>query len=151
MRCCAFALIAFVAVRMVAWAADPFVGTWKLNVEKSEYEGCIKPKAAMLRMEIEGDGLYQIFERTRPDNKVTKSTYEHLFGIEERPPRLPNWSQIKTRVDKNIFEIVMERDGQVMSVERWHVSSDGKKLTHTGSGEDANGEKHKVTAVYERQ
>ena len=45
----------FLSVQLVIWAADPFAGTWKLNLSKSHYTTGTAPKEQTVTTSESGD------------------------------------------------------------------------------------------------
>jgi hypothetical protein len=54
-----------VAVSVSAWAADPFVGTWKVNVEKSRTTSGKPAQPGTQTFEATSDGYRFTFPRCR--------------------------------------------------------------------------------------
>ena len=49
------------AVPLTVFAADPFVGAWKMNCERSRFQG-ITPPSEMIRLESVENGLREFCE-----------------------------------------------------------------------------------------
>jgi hypothetical protein len=119
-----------------AVAQNPFVGTWKLNQEKSQLTGdTIKfGPAAGEAIELKAGGI----------------TYS--FRADGNPYALPSgnvaiWRQTSPDIWTTEYR---KTDGKLMSSDNWKLSSDQKNLTVTTSGVKANGDLYTDTAEYVR-
>src|SRR5215831_7789106 len=54
------------------WAADPFVGRWKLNVEKSDFGNTPKAKSGSTTYEANGAGYIYTAETIFEENEVAR-------------------------------------------------------------------------------
>ena len=124
------------AAASTAVAQNPFVGTWKLNQEKSQMAGDIMKfrPAAGDAIELSGGG----------------TTYS--FRLDGKPYALPSghvaiWRETSAGSWTTEYRNV---DGKLLSSDNWKLSSDGKNLTVTTSGVKANGDLYTDTAEYVR-
>jgi hypothetical protein len=62
----AIVLMSILGLTGSLWAADPIIGTWKLNVIKSKAQAYVKERTEMYR-EIEGDQIEFADSEIRPD------------------------------------------------------------------------------------
>ena len=54
------------------WAADPFVGTWKLSVEKSDFGNGPRAKSGNTTYEAKGDGYMYTSETVFGEDRVAR-------------------------------------------------------------------------------
>ena len=54
------------------WGADPFVGTWKLNIEKSNFGSGPKAMSGSTTYEANGDGYMYTSETVFGENQVAR-------------------------------------------------------------------------------
>jgi hypothetical protein len=119
-----------------AAAQNPFVGTWKLNQEKSQLAGdTIKFNPAS------GDSI-----------ELAAAGMTYSFRADGKPYAVPSgnvaiWRQ--TAPDSWTTEY-RKTDGKLMSSDNWKLSSDQKNLTITSSGVKANGDLYTDTEEYAR-
>jgi hypothetical protein len=73
-------VLAALACSAMALAADPFVGTWKLNPEKSKYEGIPKLQSAGIIIASQKDALKLTTEAVYRDRKAYRSRTRILMG-----------------------------------------------------------------------
>jgi hypothetical protein len=144
-----------VSASMVAWAADPFIGSWKLDMEKSS---TAKGRATELR-----ESTYvAIPDGYRIVNQIGSGPQGQGFdllldGKEREAPKtriVANagaTSEIAKRVSANIFVIDYRREGKTVATDRTEVSGDGKVLTMTTDGTYVDGSKLHNVWVYVRK
>src|SRR5271165_471829 len=132
--------LCFVAVA-AGFAANPNMGTWKLNEAKSK----IPPTAGKnnsvvyeaagdsIKVTVDGDG----------DGKPTHNEWTGKFDGKDYP--LTGDPNADTRsykvIDDRTTELTNKKDGKVTLTGRIVVSADGKSRTVTVSGTDAKGKK----------
>jgi hypothetical protein len=134
--CLLTCLLTWIAATSKAAAQNPFVGTWKLNQEKSQMGGGILKfgPAEGQAIELTAGGITYSF---RPDGK---------------PYALPSgdvaiWRQ--TSSDSWTTEY-RKTDNKLLSIDTWKLASDGKSLSVTTSGAKANGDLYTDTESYVR-
>jgi hypothetical protein len=125
-----------IAFGVVAMAADPFVGTWKINLEKSKYDPGPAPKSLILKILAEDDGIKIVNDRVGADGKPTHSEMSIKIDGKNHPATWnPNVdAYVATRIDTNSYETVWKKDGKEVAHSRIVVSRDGKTLTNNVKG-----------------
>jgi hypothetical protein len=116
-----------------AWAADdPFVGTWKLNMDKSRFSG--------FEREIKdlGGNKYEWFGAS-----VFMDTKEHPFKF--------GGTYIAKQESPDKWVTTLKRDGKVTSVVTWTLSDDGQQLKTEVQGTRADGTSYTQETVYTRE
>jgi len=135
-----------------AQTRDPRTGTWTLNVAKSTYKPGPAPKSQTVRIEPSGQG-----ERVRSDTFNTNGTrvvieYTAAFDGTDYPLKgspIANTVSLK-RIDARITERVDKKDGHVMLVYKRVVSPDGKTMTVTVNGVNAQGQQVSNVVVFDK-
>ena len=134
----ALTVVAILSFSMTLEAAEPFVGTWKLNVGKSKLTGnSVNISSETMMISKTGPKAF----RTTIDS-VSKSGQTRHFEInrtydgKEHPATGVGFKQegateIDQRVDASTRHIVSKRDGKVRNELTSTVSSDGKTMTNT--------------------
>jgi serine/threonine protein kinase len=133
---------------------DPFVGTWKLNPEKSQFDRNHRPATGTLVFELAAEGHYlmkaeginakgeQCTERPQrfiPDGKV--------YPI----PDFPGLSAVASRPDPQTIHTEARReDGSIVGGATLIVSADGRVLTATNFGFDSQLREFKQQTVWDR-
>ena len=146
-------ILAMLTLGANLWAADPTLGTWKLDVAKSKYSPGPAPKSATVTYEETADGIKRSGERVDAEGKTTSFTYTAKYDGKEYPV---NGSDdfdtiVLKRINDNTTEGTLKKSGKVVTTARRAVSKDGKILTLTIRGTNAKGEKMHNTDVYEKQ
>src|SRR5215831_10098302 len=118
-----------------AFAADNWVGTWKLNVEKSQL-GSNAIRAQTLTFEATPDGIKLSTVGTDAQGQPMKGGYVSKFDGKDVPwagnPMADTASP--KRIDNNSYENVWKKGGKVTVTAKISVSPDGKTMTVTQSG-----------------
>ncbi len=141
------------AVGMTLLAADPAIGTWKLDVAKSKYTPGPAPKSATITYEETADGIKRTGESLDADGKTTSFSYTAKFDGKDYPVTGSDLFDTiaPKRIDDRTVEATLKKSGKVVSSARRVVSKNGKMMTITSTGTDAKGQKTKNIAVYEKQ
>jgi hypothetical protein len=134
---------------------DPFVGTWKLNVEKSDFDVNHRPTAGTMVFELDAQGHYLMKAegRSAKGEEVTERPARFIPDGQEHPiPDFPGLKAISTRPDPNTIAAESRReDGSVVGGGTYVVSADGKSLTATTFGWDTQLRQFKQLTVWDRQ
>jgi hypothetical protein len=137
----------------VVLAADNWLGTWKLNVEKSKYSPGPAPKSLTLKYEASQGVIKLTSDGVNAEGKATHGTYSSKFDGKETP-----WEgnpdadmAAPKKIDDNSFANVWKKGGKVTFTVKAVVSKDGKTFTVSQTGKNAKGEAVNITAVYEKQ
>ena len=134
-------LLATVLVAGIAFAADPVVGSWKLNAAKSKFSAGHELKAAT-RVYAEADGVFTLEQKlTGADGKDTKQT----------DPKSPADSTHAKKVDANTWDFDLMKDGKAVGHVHRVVSADGKTLTVHNTGMQISGATGDDTLVFDKQ
>ncbi len=141
------------ALGMSLWAADPAIGTWKLDAAKSKYTPGPPPKSATITYEETADGIKRTGESVDAEGKTISFSYTAKYDGKEYPVSgsdLYDTISLK-RITDHTAEATLKKSGQVVSAARRTVSKDGKVMTLTITGTNPKGQKMKNIAVYEKQ
>jgi hypothetical protein len=135
-----------------AFAADPVVGTWTLNVAKSKFS----PDAVLTagtRVYTEANGLYTLDQKlTGADGKEMSSRAQYRNGKEEKQATGgPADTTLAKKIDANTWNFDLKKDGKVVGHVHRVVSADGKTLTVHNKGVRLSGAKGDETLVFDRQ
>ncbi len=147
----------FAASLASSQAVDPWIGTWKLNLEKSKFSPGPPPKSTTLKIEPVAGGHKHTFDGVNAQGQTTHS--ERVFradGVdvptEASVPASKNvvTNAFRKRGDHS-YEVVVKVDGKVTTTNQAVVSSDGKTLTNTVTGTNAQGQPVNSINVFEKQ
>ena len=145
-------LLGMLALGTTLSAADPAIGTWKLNVAISRYTPGPPPKSATITYEETADGIKRKGESLDAEGKATSFEYTAKYDGKEYPVTgsdLYDTITIK-RINDQTAESNLKRSGKVVSNARRVVSKDGKVMTLTITGTNPQGEKMHNVAVYDK-
>ena len=152
---CTVFVLAFFFIGSLIAQTDPFLGTWKLNVKKSKFAPG-PPRKSETRIvvtgpsgmnvsvdRVNGDGSTQEFEyTTNLDGKSYPITGQGPYGADSISANLTAPNTIQSTLTKN---------DKVVATATAVVSSNGKVLTITTKGTDAQGKHFTNVSVYDKQ
>lgn len=133
------------------WAADPFSGTWVLNLSKSKIPSPVQKSQIItvimheldieITMKIVNDSGERLTVHTKAkfdgkDYPVTGTPYADTVAYE--------------RIDRNTIKGIAKKDGKVIQRETVVISPDGKSMTGTYYIE-TTGEQITAIAVFEKK
>jgi hypothetical protein len=147
-------LTAVFAGTVVAQAADPQVGDWKLNIAKSKYSPGPPPKSATTKIEAAGAGTKVVVDQVQSDGTVRHWEFTANYDGKDSPVtgNNPDADMVaRTRVNANTVKTVSKKNGKVTTSQTSEVSSDGKTRTVKTTGTNAAGQAVNNVAVYDRQ
>jgi hypothetical protein len=137
----------------VLLAADNWLGTWKLNVEKSKVSPGPALKSLTLKFEASQGVIKLTSDGVNAEGKATHGTYASKFDGKDVP-----WegnpdadTAAPKKIDDITYENVWKKGGKVTITAKAVVSKDGKTLTISQTGKNAKGEAVNTTSVYEKQ
>jgi hypothetical protein len=144
--------MAFTAIAM--FGADSSIGTWKLNVSKSKYTGSSPVKNQTDVREATPDGGIKVTRTGQlSDGTPVKGSFTYKYDGKEYSGTGLAFDVVSVkRVDANTttFE-VKKAGGKYHLTGQSVISKDGKTLTQTNKGTDADGKPITVMLVYEKQ
>jgi hypothetical protein len=145
-------LLVFFIGAAVCFAADPQMGTWKLNEAKSKI-GAGSPKLTTVVYEAAGDSVKVTVDGTDSDGKQLHNEWTGKYDGKEYPvtgdPNTDTRSYKK--VNDHTLAFTNKKGDKVTISGRGVVSADGKTRTVTITGTDSKGKKFTSTAVYDKQ
>jgi hypothetical protein len=135
-----------------AFAADPIVGSWKLNVAKSKFGSGQELKAAS-RVYTEANGVYTLDQKlTGADGKEISYRVQYSDGKDmKQDSGGPVDTTHANKVDANTWDFDLKKDGKVVGHVHRVVSADGKTLTVHNTGMMLSGVTGDQTLVFAKQ
>jgi len=129
------------------------VGTWKLNVAKSTYSPGPAPKSSTLKIEAAGMGVTSTIDTVAADGTTQHITYGGAYDGKDVPATgSPTFDMVsRRRISPTTTEATYKKAGKVVTVNTVVVSADGKTLTATAKGTDAQGRAVNNVQVYDKQ
>jgi uncharacterized protein (DUF2147 family) len=146
------ALLATMLLAGTAFAADPILGTWKLDVAKSKFDTKSVLTAAT-RTYTESKGLYTLHQKlVGADGKQMSYTIRYRDGKDEKETGAKAIDATHAKkIDANTWDFDLKKDGKVVGSVHRVVSADGKTLTVHNTGTQLNGAEGDETLVFDKQ
>jgi hypothetical protein len=134
------------------FAADPHMGTWKLNEAKSNVTpGTLKYNSVTVenmfgKVKVTADGL-------DGDGKPVHSEWTGNFDGKDYSVTGDPVADTRsyTKVDDRTLNFTVKKDGKIVDTGRLVVSTDGKSRTVTVGGTTPKGKKFRNIVVYDKQ
>jgi hypothetical protein len=141
------------ATAFAAAKADPAIGTWTLNVEKSKFTPGPGPKSATRTYAQTADGIALTFSSVAADGTTTSGQSTFKYDGKDYPyTGSPDFDTISLkRVNATTVKSAQKKNGSVIGWTTRSVSAHGKVLTLSSKGKDAKGMAFHSVAVYDKQ
>ena len=146
-------VLALVAVRMSQAESDPRIGTWKLNLAKSDLGSGPAPASQTRTYEAKGSELMATTETVDAKGTHTTSNYNATADGKDHPtgPADRGTSISIKQLGPGSYAGTSKKDGKVVATNRAVISGGGKVFTFTTKGTDAQGKAVTTVAVYDKQ
>ncbi len=153
----------YAQARPASEKADPFVGTWTLNLSKSAYENQPTPKSGMRTFDYERDGMILVTVHTISATGSTGFVH-YLFTLDGKEyeemsrgggggrgaERTPTYVSAN-KVNDHAINVVFKSGGKVIISHEWTISEDGKTMTAKRTASNAQGQRVYSVQVYDKQ
>jgi hypothetical protein len=142
------------ALAVIALAADPFVGTWKVNVAKSK---ALSPNMLPKNETIKNEGIDNGLKATCDGLDAEGKAYHILYSVKydgkdysfTGDPKRDTISAKK--IDPSIAVFVYKKAGKEVATCKCTITKDGKTATCSGKAKDAKGQDVAMDIIYEKQ
>jgi hypothetical protein len=134
------------------FAANPHMGTWKLNEAKSELVAGMGKNTMVVYAE-QKDKIKVTVDGVDKDGKATHSVWvgKPDGKAYKGKGNLPWDAAAYKVVNDRTYDITAMKDGKMLWTGKSTVSADGKSRTVTLNGTGADGNKFKGKAVYDKE
>src|SRR5450759_3579040 len=134
------------------FAANPHMGTWKLNETKSKLVPGMGKNTTVTYAEKK-DKIKVTVDGVDKDGKPTHSVWVGKFDGKTYPAKGNlSWNSAAYKVvNDRTNDITTMKDGKMVWSGTITVAADGKSRTVTLNGTDANGKKFSGKAVYDKE
>jgi len=151
-RIAVFAVALSFVAAAACFAANPHMGTWKLNEAKSKIPPGMGKNTTVTYAEAKDDVKVTV-DGVDKDGKPTHSVWVGKFDGKAYPVKgnLPYDSVVYKVVNDRTNDITTMKDGKIVWTGKITVAADGKSRTVTLNGTDANGKTFKGKAVYDKE
>ena len=133
---------------------DPFLGVWQLNVAKSKYSPGPPPKSQTMYFWNDAANVRKNTQVTINAAGVPNSVViSHIYDDTSRPvPGAQGYdASAYARIDDHKIRSRYFITGKLLQTATWTISADGKTLTYTAEGVDANGRPVNQVRFYDKQ
>ena len=136
-----------------AFAADNSLGTWKLNMEKSKFSPSAPVKSLTSTREASDGGVKVTTTGEQANGTPINASYTAKYDGKEYPVTGAPYDTIAIKqVDTNTFTAMLKNTGtKYIATGLSVISKDGKTMTTTTKGTNAEGNPMNNTMVYEKQ
>jgi len=153
---CVALLALMTTLTVSAWGADNSLGTWKANIAKSKYTPAPWPlKSLTVTREAAPGGVKVTNVGTRTDGSAINASYTAKYdgsSSEVTGEGSPYDSMSVKQGDANTFTYEAKNSKtKYRASGRIVISADGKTMTATASGVDADGKPMTLKLVYDKQ
>jgi glyoxylase-like metal-dependent hydrolase (beta-lactamase superfamily II) len=136
--------------------ADPFDGTWVLDVTRSKYAPSSNmPYRRETTIAVDGDAITQSTSTWRRsqgnDSPLARATYTARFDGKEYPVEASSSRVVLRRVNASTVERTATGDRNSKETATWTLSADRQELTMVTSGVDGTGAAYSSTQVYTKR
>ena len=144
--------VALCFIATLCFAANPQMGTWKLNEAKSKFAPGA-PKSHTVVYEAAGDSTKVTVDGTDANGSPTHNEWTGKFDGKDYPVTGDPTSDSRAYKQVNDHTLVMttKKDGKVTQTGRIDVSADGKSRTVILTRTDEKGKRSTSKAVYDKQ
>jgi len=142
------------ALSATAYAQDPNLGTWRVDLAKSKYNPAdLAPKSVTVRSSAVGKGLNVVVDVVDFTGKPLHYEYTVMYDGRDVPVKGDPGRDTTAmkRIDDLTFEQTNKKDGKTTTVSRYAYTRDGKSRTQTTTGMNPQGQKINNTVVWIRQ
>jgi hypothetical protein len=145
-------LLGATLVSGAALAADPVVGTWQLDVQKSKFSPGPAPKSGTRVYSESADGVTLDAKTLGADGKEMSLHTTYKAGNNNSVSGNPDADTLTAKsVNANVWNFTLMKGGKVVGTVHRVVSADGKTLTVHNKGTRADGVTYDDTLVFTRQ
>jgi hypothetical protein len=149
----AFVFFVFAAATSVWAQTDPRLGTWKLNLSKSNSSNGQVPQSETRTYTAQGSDIMGNTEGVNAKGKPISSHYNATADDKEHPSggADPSITLSIKQTGPGAYAGTIKKDGKVIGTNTAVISGGGKIFTFKSKGTDADGKEFTSTMVYEKQ
>jgi hypothetical protein len=146
-------LLALSGITFTAQGTDPVVGTWELNVAKSKYSPGPAPKSEMRTYVVAGQDIKAAAKGVDGAGKPTSVQWTVNYDGKDRPEAGTQDADAisLTRIDAFNSAYTQKKAGKVVLTGTRSISRDGKVMTITTKGTNAQGQAVNDVEIFEKR
>jgi hypothetical protein len=140
-------------VNVFAQTIDPRIGSWKLNVAKSQFSPGPPPQSNTLVIEASGKGEKVTTEGVSAQGRRAATQYTATFDGKDYPltgSQIADTVSLR-RINARITVRTDKKDGKVIQTLTRIVSEDGKTMIVRANGMNAQGQPVESVGAWEKQ
>jgi hypothetical protein len=150
------AVVGVVPVFPAAQSGNPWVGSWRLNVQKSTYSPGPPPKSQTRTYEDRGEaGMLITLQGVNAQGNPTLQQMAFKVDGKEYPLAQLNATALSTvaqrRIDSHTVELTFRVGGKITTTATEAISKAGKTMTFTQKGTNAQGQPVNSVVILEKQ
>jgi hypothetical protein len=155
MLTCATVLgLAAATLPQLAFAQNgPQIGTWKLNLQRSQYIPGPAPREQILNIAQDGQVVKDTVQTVDAAGNVSTGVVMHVYDGQPHPATISRDydATVLTQVDRNTLIFSRLKAAKLVQLGTFVISEDGKTLTVTTTGINGSGQPLKTIAVFDKQ
>ena len=140
-------------------AGNPFIGTWKLNTEKSKFSPGSEIRDMTMTFELDGNRIKRIASGTDGQGKPImqggpegdETPWDGQEHAVSGPGAAPSMTLVIKLVNDHTVDVTVRIHGKVINRDHTVISEDGKILTQVDDGIDEKGGKIHRVKIFEKQ
>jgi hypothetical protein len=146
-------LFALTSVASAAGSSDPFIGSWKLNLDKSKYAAGAAPKSMTRTYAVAAGGIATTVTGVDSDgSKISQSATLTYDGKDDAWTGSATFDAVSLKkVNGTTVKAVLKKDGKVVGHTTRTLSAKGTVMTLATALKTAKGGTTHETAVYDKQ
>jgi hypothetical protein len=148
--------LCIVAVGSIASAQDePRVGTWELNLAKSTFSPGPAPRSQTLTFHASGPQWVALLQGIDASGRPINPDMNNLaitFDGRDHPTKTENYDTTAwKRTNATTYEVIRKKAGKIVLTSTNVVSNDGRTMTITTKGVNADGQSVNNVRVYDKK
>jgi len=140
-------------------AGNPFIGTWKLNTEKSKFSPGSEIRDMTMTFELDGNRIKRIASGTDGQGKPImqggpegdETPWDGQEHAVSGPGAAPSMTLVIKLVNDHTVDVTVRIHGKVTNRTHTVISEDGRILTEVDDGIDEKGGKIHRVKIFEKQ
>ncbi|HVH58643.1 MAG TPA: hypothetical protein VM791_20420 [Vicinamibacterales bacterium] len=133
---------------------DPFVGTWKLNASRSEFDPNHRPAEATMRWQLQEDNSYLMLAEggnQKGERVAEKPQLLRPDGLRYPVDGFPGLTTVTTRVNEHTLRAEARRqDGSLAGEGTYVVGDDGRYMNAVTAGFDSQLRRFEMRTSWDR-
>jgi hypothetical protein len=134
---------------------EPRVGTWELNLAKSTFSPGPAPRRQTLTFRAAGPQWLALLQGTDASGRPINPDMNNLaitFDGRDHPTKTENYDTTAwKRTSATTYEVIRKKAGKIVLTSINVISADGRTMTITTNGVNADGQSIHNVRVYDKQ